>query len=160
PDKVDGTTQYGIDVRLPGMKYASVAACPVFGGKVGAVDDTKAKAIPGVRQVVRLDDAVAVVADDTWTAKKGLAALDIRWDEGPNATLSTADIVLQPEAASRKSGVVGRDEGGVAKAMAGAVRRVEAIYEVPFLAHATMEPINCTVHVRPDACDLWLGTQV
>ena len=160
PDKVDGTTQYGIDVRLPGMKYASVAACPVFGGKVGAVDDTKAKAIPGVRQVVRLDDAVAVVADDTWTAKKGLAALDIRWDEGPNATLSTADIVLQLEAASRKSGVVGRDEGDVAKAMAGAVRRVEAIYEVPFLAHATMEPINCTVHVRPDACDLWLGTQV
>src|SRR5439155_1406006 len=104
--------------------------------------------------------AVAVVADDTWTAKKGLAALDIRWDEGPNATLSTADIVLQLEAASRKSGVVGRDEGDVAKAMAGAVRRVEAIYEVPFLAHATMEPINCTVHVRPDACDLWLGTQV
>src|SRR5438094_57915 len=139
---------------------AAVATCPVFGGKVGAVDDTKAKAIPGVRQVVRLDDAVAVVADDTWTAKKGLAALDIRWDEGPNATLSTADIVLQLEAASRKSGVVGRDEGDVAKAMAGAVRRVEAIYEVPFLAHATVEPIKCTVHVPPAACDLWLGTQV
>ncbi|HEV2750203.1 MAG TPA: xanthine dehydrogenase family protein molybdopterin-binding subunit [Gemmatimonadales bacterium] len=160
PDKVDGTTQYGIDVRIPGMKYASVAACPVFGGKLAAVDDTKAKAIPGVRQVVRLDDAVAVVADDTWTAKKGLAALDIRWDEGPNATLRTADIVQQLAAASQQSGVVARDEGDVANAMAGAVQRVEAVYEVPFLAHATMEPINCTVRVGPDGCDLWLGTQV
>ena len=160
PDKVDGTSVYGIDVRVPGMKYASVAACPVFGGKVAAVDVTKAMAIPGVRQVVRLADAVAVIADDTWTAKRGLAALDIRWDEGPNATLSTADIVQQLAGASQKSGVVARDEGDVAKAMAGAVQRVEAVYEVPFLAHATMEPINCTVHVRPDACELWLGTQV
>src|SRR4029077_18608062 len=160
PDKVDGTTLYGIDVRIPGMKYASVAACPVFGGKLATVDDTKAKAIPGVRQVVRLDNAVAAVADDTWTAKRGLAALDIRWDEGPNATLSTADIVQQLAAASQKSGVTARDEGDVAKAMAGAVQRIEAVYEVPFLAHATMEPINCTVHVRPDGCDLWLGTQV
>ena len=160
PDKVDGTTQYGIDVRIPGMKYASVAACPVFGGKLAAVDDTKAKAIPGVRQIVRLDDAVAVVADDTWTAKRGLAALDIRWDEGPNATLSNADIVQQLATASQKSGVVARDDGDVSKAMSGAAQRVEAIYEVPFLAHATMEPINCTVHVRPDGCDLWLGTQV
>ena len=160
PDKVDGTTQYGIDVRLTGMKYASVAACPVFGGKLAAVDNTKAKVIPGVRQVVRLDDAVAVVADDTWTAKRGLAALGIRWDEGPNANLSTADIVQQLAAASQKAGVTARDEGDVEKAMAGAAQRVEAVYEVPFLAHATMEPINCTVHVRPDGCDLWLGTQV
>ncbi|HYL54899.1 MAG TPA: xanthine dehydrogenase family protein molybdopterin-binding subunit [Gemmatimonadales bacterium] len=160
PDKVDGTTQYGIDVRIPGMKYASVAACPVFGGKLAGVDDTKAKAIPGVRQVVRLDDAVAVVADDTWTAKRGLAALDIRWDEGPNATLSTADIVRQLADASQKAGVVARDDGNVDQAMAGAAQRIEAVYQVPFLAHATMEPINCTVHVRPDACDLWLGTQV
>ena len=160
PDKVDGTTQYGIDVRIPGMKYASVAACPVFGGKLAGVDDTKAKALPGVRQVVRLDDAVAVVADDTWTAKRGLAALDIRWDEGSNATLSTADIVRQLADASQKSGVVARDDGNVDQAMAGAAQRIEAVYQVPFLAHATMEPMNCTVHVRPDACDLWLGTQV
>ncbi len=160
PDKVDGTTQYGIDVRLPRMKYASVAACPVFGGKLAGVDDTKAKGIPGVRQVVRLEDAVAVVADDTWTAKRGLAALDIHWDEGPNATLSTADIVRQLADASQKSGVVARDDGNVDKAMAAAAQRIEAVYQVPFLAHATMEPINCTVHVRPDSCDLWLGTQV
>src|SRR5437899_890594 len=160
PDKVDGTAQFGIDVRLPGMKFAAVAACPVFGGKLASVDDTKAKAVPGVQQVVRLDDAVAVVADATWAAKQGLAALDIRWDEGPNANLSSADIVQQLVAASQKSGAVARKEGDVAAAMAGAAQRVEAIYELPFLAHATMEPVNCTVHVRPDACDIWVGTQV
>ena len=87
-------------------------------------------------------------------------ALDIRWDEGPNATLSSADIVQQLAAASQKSGVVARDDGDVAKAMASAVQKVEAIYELPFLAHATMEPVNCTVHVRPDGCDIWVGTQV
>jgi len=160
PDKVDGTAQFGIDVRLPGMKFAAVAACPVFGGRLASVDDAKAKAIPGVRQVVRLDDAVAVVAADTWAAKQGLAALDIRWDDGPNANLTTADIVQQLATASEKSGVVARKDGDVAAAMAGAGQKVEAIYEQPFLAHATMEPVNCTVHVRPDGCDVWVGTQV
>ena len=160
PEKVDGTAQFGIDVRLPGMKFAAVAACPVFGGKVASVDDAKAKAIPGVQQVVRLDDAVAVVAADTWAAKQGLAALDIRWDDGPNANLTTADIVQQLATASEKSGVVARKDGDVAAAMAGAAQKVEAIYEQPFLAHATMEPVNCTVHVRPDGCDVWVGTQV
>ena len=160
PDKVDGTAQFGIDVRLPGMKFAAVAACPVFGGKLASVDDAKARAMPGVRQVVRLDDAVAVVADDTWAAKRGLAALDIRWDEGPNASLSTADIVQQLATASQKSGVVARKDGDAAAAMAGAAQKIEATYELPFLAHATMEPVNCTVHVRPDGCDVWVGTQV
>ena len=160
PDKVDGTAQFGIDVRLPGMKFAAVAACPVFRGKLASVDDAKAQAMPGVRQVVRLDDAVAVVADDTWAAKRGLAALDIRWDEGPNASLSTADIVQQLATASQKSGVVARKDGDAAAAMAGAAQKIEAIYEQPFLAHATMEPVNCTVHVRPDGCDVWVGTQV
>src|SRR5205823_727238 len=142
PDKVDGTAQFGIDVRLPGMKFAAVAACPVFGGKVASVDDAKAKAIPGVQQVVRLDDAVAVVAADTWAAKQGLAALDIRWDDGPNANLTTADIVQQLATASEKSGVVARKDGDVAAAMAGAGQKVEAIYEQPFLAHAPMEPVR------------------
>jgi isoquinoline 1-oxidoreductase subunit beta len=159
-EKVDGTALFGIDVRLPGMKFAAVAACPVFGGKLASVDDAKARAIPGVLQVVRIEDAVAVVADNTWTAKQGLAALDIRWDEGPNARVTTADIVQQLAAAAQKSGVVGRDDGDVAAAMSAAAHRVEAVYQVPFLAHATMEPVNCTVHVRPDGCDLWLGTQV
>jgi len=160
PGKVDGTAQFGIDVRLPGMKVATVAACPVFGGKLASVDDAKAKAIPGVHQVVRLDDAVAVVADHMWAAKQGLAALDIRWDEGPNAGLDTADIVRALAEASQRPGVVARDEGDAATAMAGAARRIEAVYELPFLAHATLEPVNCTVQVRPDGCDLWLGTQV
>ena len=160
PDKVDGTAQFGIDVRLPGMKFAAVAACPVFGGKLASVDDAKTKTMPGVLQVVRLDDAVAVVAADTWAAKQGLAALDIRWDDGPNAALSTADIVQQLATASEKSGVAARKDGDVAAAMAGAMQKVEAIYEQPFLAHATMEPVNCTVHVRPDGCDVWVGTQV
>jgi len=160
PDKVNGTAPFGIDVTVPGMKVATVAACPVFGGKLASVDDAKAKGIKGVQQVVRLDDAVAVVADHMWAAKQGLAALDIRWDEGPNAKLSTADIVQQLAAASEKPGVVARNEGDAPKAMAGAARKVEAVYEVPFLAHATMEPVNCTVHVRPDGCDVWVGTQV
>ncbi|HYT03771.1 MAG TPA: xanthine dehydrogenase family protein molybdopterin-binding subunit [Gemmatimonadales bacterium] len=160
PDKVNGTAQFGIDVRLPGMKVATVAACPVFGGRLASVDDTKARAIAGVRQVVRLDDAVAVVADHMWAAKQGLAALDIRWDEGPNAKLSSAEIVRQLQAASEKSGVVARADGDVARAMAGAAQKIEAVYELPFLAHATMEPVNCTVHVRPDGCDIWVGTQV
>src|SRR3989475_3475090 len=142
------------------MKVATLAACPVFGGKLASVDATKAKAIKGVQQVVRLDDAVAVVADHMWAAKQGLAALDIRWDEGPNAKVSTADIVRQLAAASKKPGVVARNEGDAPKAMAGAARKVEAVYEVPFLAHATMEPVNCTVHVRLDGCDIWVGTQV
>jgi len=160
PAKVDGSARFGIDVKIPGMKVATVAACPVFGGKLASVDDTKAKSIDGVRQVVRLDDAVAVVADHMWAAKLGMAALDIRWDEGPNAKLSTADIVRQLAAASEKPGVVARNDGDVAKAMAGAAQKVEAVYQLPFLAHATMEPVNCTVHVRPDRCDIWVGTQV
>jgi isoquinoline 1-oxidoreductase subunit beta len=164
-DKVNGKAQFSIDVKVPGMKIATVAACPVFGGKLASVDDGKAKAIKGVHQVVRLGDAVAVVADHMWAAKQGLAALDIRWDEGPNAKLSTADIVQQLEAASQKPGVVARKEspaqgGDIAKVMAGAAQKVEAIYQVPFLAHATMEPMNCTVHVRKDGCDVWVGTQV
>ncbi|PYP51905.1 MAG: aldehyde dehydrogenase [Gemmatimonadetes bacterium] len=160
PGKVDGTAQFGIDVRLPDMKVATLAACPVFGGKLASVDDAKAKAIPGVRQIVRLEDAVAVVADHMWAAKQGLAALDIRWDEGPNAGLGTADIVRALAEASQRPGVVARAEGDVAGAMAGAAQKIEAVYELPFLAHATLEPVNCTVHVRPDGCDLWLGTQV
>jgi isoquinoline 1-oxidoreductase subunit beta len=160
PDKVNGAAEFGIDVKVPGMKVAAVAACPVFGGKLASVDDSKAKGIKGVHQVVRLRDAVAVVADHMWAAKQGLAALDIRWDEGPNAKLNTADIVQQLAQASQRTGVAARREGDPAAAMANAVQKVTAVYEVPFLAHATMEPVNCTVYVRPDGCDIWVGTQV
>jgi isoquinoline 1-oxidoreductase subunit beta len=160
PGKVNGRAQFGIDVRLAGMKVATVAACPVFGGRLANVDEAKAKAINGVRQVVRLDNAVAVVADHMGAAKKGLAALAVTWDNGPNATLSSADIVRQLADASRKPGLVAERQGDADKAIAGAAKKVEAVYEVPFLAHATMEPMNCTVHVRKDGCDIWVGTQV
>jgi isoquinoline 1-oxidoreductase subunit beta len=160
PAKVNGTAHFGIDVRLPGMKIATVAASPVVGGKLVSVDDSKAKAIKGVRQIVRLDDAVAVVADHMWAAKQGLKALVIRWDDGPNGTVSTADVVQGLAAAALTPGVVVRNEGGAAAAFAGAPKKLESVYEVPFLAHATMEPINCTVHVRPDRCEVWTGSQV
>ncbi len=160
PAKVNGTAQFGIDVRLPGMKVATVAASPVLGGKVASVDDSKARAIKGVRQIVRLDDVVAVVADHMWAAKQGLKALAIRWDDGPNRTLSTADVVQGLAAAVQTPGVVARKEGDAAAAIAGAPAKMEAVYQVPFLAHAAMEPINCTVHVRPDRCEVWTGSQV
>src|SRR3984957_6108797 len=160
PDKVNGKAQFGIDVKLPGMKIAAVAACPVIGGKLARLDDAKARAVKGVRQIVRLDDAVAVVADHMGAAKKGLAALDIAWDGGASAQFSTADLVDQLDAASKRPGAVAKREGDVANAMAGAAQTVEAIYHQPLLAHAALEPMNCTVHVQPDSCDVWVGTQV
>jgi isoquinoline 1-oxidoreductase beta subunit len=160
PAKVNGTAPYAIDVRLPGMKIATVAASPVVGGKVAALDDSKAKAIKGVHQIVRLDDAVAVVADHMWAAKQGLAALAIRWDDGANVKVNTSDVVRGLDEASQKPGVVARKQGDAAAALAGAARKVDAVYDVPFLAHATMEPANCTVHVRPDGCEVWTGSQV
>ena len=159
PDKVNGKAVYGIDAMLAGMKFATLAACPVFGGKVGSVDDSAAKKIPGVRQIVVLDDLVAVVGDHMWAAKKGLDALKIAWDEGPNARISSKDIWNDLRAASEKDGVVARSEGDIAKGLATG-DRMDAAYEMPFLAHATMEPLNCTVHFKPDSCELWTGTQI
>ena len=160
PEKVNGKAQYGIDVRVPGMAVATVAASPVLGGKVAGLDEAKARAIKGVRQVVRLDDVVAVVADHMWAAKQGLAALAIRWDDGPNAKVSTADVVRELDGASQQPGVVARTQGDAAAAIAGAAKRIEAVYEAPFLAHAALEPANCTVHVRKDGCEVWTGSQV
>jgi isoquinoline 1-oxidoreductase beta subunit len=160
PAKVNGTAVYGIDVRPPGVKIATLAQSPVFGGRVKSVDDAAAKAVKGVRQIVRLDDAVAVMADHMGAAKKGLAALVIEWDDGPHAKLNTQDIVGELEKATLNSGPVAQHIGNSDEAMARAVTKVEATYQVPFLAHATMEPMNCTVHVRKDSCELWVGTQV
>ena len=158
--KVDGSAKFGIDSRPPGMKFAVVAISPTFGGKLVSVDEAKAKAVPGVSQVVRLDDAVAIVAIHTWAAKQGLAAAVPQWDAGPNAKLSTADIVAQLAAASEKPGAVARHDGDAAAAIAHAAQKVDAVYEQPFLAHATMEPMNCTVQITKDACDIWVGTQI
>ncbi len=160
PQKVNGMAQYGIDVRVPGMKIATVAASPVLGGKVAGLDEAKAMAIKGVHQVVRLDEAIAVVADHMWAAKQGLAALAIRWDDGPNAAVSTDDVVKGLAAAAETPGVVARKEGDAAAGIASAATKLEAVYQAPFLAHATMEPMNCTVHVRPDGCEVWTGSQV
>jgi isoquinoline 1-oxidoreductase subunit beta len=160
PSKVNGTALYGIDVRLPGMKIATIAASPVLGGKVAGLEENKALAIKGVHQVVKLDDVVAVVADHMWAAKQGLAALAIRWDDGPNAKISTADVVKELEQASRKQAVVARNEGHALSGMSKPTGTFEAVYQAPFLAHAAMEPLSCTVHVRKDSCEVWAGSQV
>jgi isoquinoline 1-oxidoreductase beta subunit len=160
PGKVNGGAIYGIDVKVPGMKIATLAISPAFGGQLRDLDDTAAKSVQGVRQIVRLDDAVAVVADHMWAAKKGLAALKLQWDDGPNGKLGTADIVRDLEAASSTPGAVARQEGDFTKALAAAAIKVEAVYEVPFLAHAAMEPMNCTVDCRSDSCEVWVGSQV
>ena len=159
PEKVNGSAQYGIDVRLPGMLYAVVARCPVFGGKVASFDAVKAKAIPGVKDVIQISNGVAVVADNTWTAMQGRRALEIQWDEGPNAKLTSAAISKQLAEAAANPGPVARKEGDVEAGLAGAATKIEIDYEVPFLAHATMEPMNCTAHVRADRCDVWAPTQ-
>ncbi|MHC6152694.1 xanthine dehydrogenase family protein molybdopterin-binding subunit [Bradyrhizobium elkanii] len=159
PSKINGTAVYGIDARPPGVKVATLAQSPVFGGRVKRVDDAAAKAVKGVRQIVTLDDAVAVVADHMGAAKKGLAALTIEWDEGTHAKLATSDIARELEAATTKPGAVAQNIGDAEKAMTGAATKVEATYQLPFLAHATMEPMNCTVHVRPDGCEIWVGSQ-
>src|SRR5262249_44968343 len=140
PAKVRGATEYAIDVRLPGMKIATVAASPVVGGKLVSVDDSKAKAIKGVRQIVRLDDAVAVVADHMWAAKQGLRALEIRWDDGPNGKVSVDDVVRGLAAASQTEGAIARNDGDAPVVLAGATNKIESVYQVPFLAHAAMEP--------------------
>jgi isoquinoline 1-oxidoreductase beta subunit len=159
PDKVNGKAVYGIDAMLPGMKFATLRTCPVFGGKVAKVDDSAARKVPGVQQVVVLDDLVAVVGDHMWAAKKGLDALLIDWDEGPNARISSKDIWDDLRSASAKDGAVAESRGDIAKGLASG-DKLEASYELPFLAHATMEPVNATVHLKPDSCEIWTGTQV
>jgi isoquinoline 1-oxidoreductase subunit beta len=159
PDKVNGKAIYGIDAILPDMKIATVAACPVFGGKVGKVDDSAATKVPGVRKVVVLDDMVAVIGDHMWAAKKGLEALKIEWNEGANAGIGTRDIWQDLRAASEKDGAVAKSVGDIAKGLASG-DKFEASYELPFLAHASMEPINATVHVTKDSCEIWTGTQI
>lgn len=160
PEKVNGTAQFGLDVRLPDMKYAVIVNSPVFGGTVVSVDATHAMTIPGVRQVVRADNAVAVVADHTWAAKRGASALEVVWSEGSGSDVDMAKIVDALAQASKRTGAVARKDGDIDKGFSAAKSRIDSVYQQPFLAHATMEPVNCTVHVRPDACDIWVGTQV
>jgi isoquinoline 1-oxidoreductase beta subunit len=159
PDKANGKAVYGIDAMLPGMKFATLAACPVFGGKVGKVDDSAAKKVAGVQKIVVLDDLVAVVGDHMWAAKKGLEALVVTWDEGVNANISSKDVWQHLRAASEKDGAVAKSVGDIAKGLATG-ERFDASFELPFLAHAAMEPLNATIHLTPDACEIWTGTQI
>jgi len=159
PNKSDGKTIYGIDVIVPDMKFATLAQCPVLGGKVRHVDAGAAKKLPGVQQIVVLDDLVAVVGDHMWAAWQGLNALKVTWDEGQNANINSADVWNELRAASQKDGVVAKSEGDVDKGLTQG-ERIDAEYELPFLAHATMEPQNCTVRLMAGACEIWTGTQV
>jgi isoquinoline 1-oxidoreductase beta subunit len=158
-DKAIGKTVYGIDVILPGMKFATLKASPVLGGKVAKVDQAAALAIPGVRQIVVLDDLVAVVGDHMWAALQGMRALGVEWSPSPQAGLDQAKLWQELENASRGAGVPAQREGDALE-MLNSGSLFEATFEFPLLAHAAMEPMNCTVHVHDGTCEVWVGTQV
>jgi len=159
PSKVNGTAEFGIDVKLPGMLYASLAQCPVIGGKVTSFNAIKAKTMPGVKHVVQITDGVAVVADTWWQAKTARDVLEIKWDEGQGKTLSTEGIATALKAGAAKPGATVKKLGSVDESMKAAAKTVEAAYELPFLSHAPMEPMNFTADVRKDSCLLVGPTQ-
>ncbi len=159
PDKVTGRAEFGVDVRLPDMLIAVVAHPPVCGGKVRRFSADRARGIPGVVSVKEIASGVAVIAKDFWTAKTGRDALEIEWDDGDGAMLSTESQRERYRALTEEPGTVAHDAGDAAAAMQSAAKTVEAVYEVPYLAHAPMEPLNATVHVTDDGCDIWVGTQ-
>jgi isoquinoline 1-oxidoreductase subunit beta len=159
PEKVDGSVKYGMDVKVPGMRYAAIARSPVFGGTVGTFDSSKARAVKGVQQIVEVPSGIAVVADNTWAAFQGRDALVIQWDEGANANLNSETMFAESEKIARdRSQWQTMLQRGNADAAHGKV--VEALYRGPFLAHATMEPMNATADVRDDSCEVWASNQV
>ncbi len=161
-DKITGKMIYGTDVKLPGMLNAAIKDCPVFGGKLKSYDEAKVMGMKGVKKVVRVSDTtVAVVADTWWHAKTALDALPIVWDEGANAKVSSASI---DEVAGRRPrqaqpAFVGNQNGDAKAAIAGAAKKVEAVYNYPYQNHAAMEPMNATALYTPDKCEVWTGTQ-
>jgi isoquinoline 1-oxidoreductase subunit beta len=160
PDKVTGKPIYAIDVQLPNMLCAAIVQCPVFKGTLKAVDETRLAGMRGIRQVVKLPDAVAVVADSWWRAKKAAEALPVTWDFGDNSEVSSGTIRAQLKAGlGANDARIGRADGDVERALGQAVKRIEADYAVPFLGHATMEPQNCTAHVTADLVEVWAPTQ-
>lgn len=160
PAKVNGTALFGIDAKVKGMKVGAIAVCPVIGGTVGKVDSTETLKVKGVRRVVQSETAVLVIADHYGAAKKGLAALKVEWNDGANAAFSTAEWQRQQEQALKdQTGITPHNVGDFDAAWRSGAQRLEAVYIAPALAHATMEPLNCTIHVRRDSCDIWLGTQ-
>jgi isoquinoline 1-oxidoreductase beta subunit len=159
PEKVNGHAVFGLDVKRPGMLIARVVRCPVFGGKPASFNADKAKAVPGVRHVVAISTGISIVADNYWAASKGAQALDVKWDEGQLAQLNSADILKRYASLAEQPGKVARHDGDVSAALKGAARSIDRVFEVPFLAHATMEPMNCTADVQADRCDVWVPTQ-
>ncbi len=157
--RVDGSAIFGYDFQLPGVLIAAVEHCPVFGGKVKQFDDTVAKLVPGVKHVVQIKSGVAVVADNTWASLQGRKALKITWDEGSNAHLSSEEISRTIRENSRDRGTVIRDDGKPQKVLTGTENKHKAVYELPYLDHAPMEPLNCTADVRDDSCEIWVSTQ-
>jgi isoquinoline 1-oxidoreductase beta subunit len=159
PSKINGTAQFGLDVQLPGMLFALVARPPVFGGKVVSVDAAEALKIKGVRTVQQVPSGVAVIADRFWAAKLGREKLKVSWDDGENANLSTAKMLQDFSSLSASPGTVARKVGDPAAALSSAAKTLTAEYDVPYLAHAMMEPLNCVVDLRSDGCEIWTGTQ-
>lgn len=159
PEKTNGAGVFGIDVTIPDMLTAVVARLPVFGAKVASFKADKAKAIPGVREVVQVPSGVAVVATGFWPAITGRDALEIKWDEGPNAELSTDGMREQYAALAKAPGTVARKDGDPQQALQATAKLIDAEYEVPYLAHAPMEPLNCVVNLQPGSCEIWTGTQ-
>src|SRR2546425_4273532 len=159
PEKVNGRAVFGIDVKRPNMLIARVVRCPVFGGKVATFNADKAKEVAGVRHVVQISSGIAVVADNYWAASKGAQALDVKWNEGSLANLTSADIMKKYAALAEQPGKFARNDGDAPAAIKNNSRSFERVFEVPFLAHACMEPMNCTADVRSDRCDVWVPTQ-
>ena len=159
PDKTNGKAVFGLDVNVPGMLVAVVARPPVFGGTLKSFNADKTRAVPGVRHVVAIERGVAVVADGFWPAKLGREALEIVWDEGPLAALDSRTQRELYAGLAEKTGAVARKEGDAVSGLSNATKTLEAIYDLPYLAHATMEPMNCVADVRADSCEIWVGTQ-
>ncbi|HET7812691.1 MAG TPA: xanthine dehydrogenase family protein molybdopterin-binding subunit [Steroidobacteraceae bacterium] len=159
PMKVDGSAKFGLDQRLPGMLFAVVARSPYVGGKLTKFDDRAARAVPGVVDVKQIPSGIAVYATNTWAAKRGREALTLDWDGGKNATLDTESLRAQYRQLASQPGAVARDSGNVRIALGRAAKKLDVEYELPYLAHAPMEPLNCLADVRADGCDIYLGTQ-
>jgi len=160
PHKTDGSAKFGIDAQVPGMVFAAITACPVPGGKLKSVDDSVLNGAPGVLKVVKLPNAVAVVATDTyWRAKRALSRLHPEWDVGAAGKIDSAQLSKEYRAALGEPMPSARNDGDVDKAFSGAARMFEAIYETPYLSHSPMEPMNATVNLQPDRLDVWVGTQ-
>jgi isoquinoline 1-oxidoreductase subunit beta len=160
PSKINGSAKYGIDARPDGLVYAVLERCPVFGGKVASFDGTKAKGVPGVKNVVQISNGVAVIADSTWAAMQGRKALEVKWDEGPNAAQSSAAISKLFADRAKQPGIVAKTAGDANQALSSASKKLDAVYEAPYLAHSSMEPLNCTAVVHSDSCEIWASTQM